>query len=98
MGEAESHDVPVPNVHFFAARVNFKPRPWLEFGLTRTAQWCGGDRPCDWDTFTDMVLGRDNQVEDGDDAMNSPATRWRAMTCACARPGARCRWPSTHSG
>ncbi len=65
MGEAESHDVAVPKVRFFAARANFKPRPWLEFGLTRTAQWCGGDRPCDWNTFGDMVLGNDNQVEDG---------------------------------
>jgi hypothetical protein len=62
MGRAESHDVPVSDVRFFAARVNFKPRSWLEFGLTRTAQWCGGDRSCDWDTFTDMVLGDDNQV------------------------------------
>jgi hypothetical protein len=66
MGEAESHDVPVPNVKFFAARLNFRPRPWLEFGLTRTAQWCGGDRSCDWDTFVDMVLGNDNAVEGGD--------------------------------
>ena len=66
MGQMESHDVPVPDVQFFAARINFKPRPWLEFGLTRTAQWCGGDRPCDWDTFVDMVLGNDNQVEGGD--------------------------------
>jgi capsule assembly protein Wzi len=65
MGEAESHDVPVPNVRFFAMRLNFKPRPWLEFGLTRTAQWCGGDRPCDWGTFVDMVFGNDNQTQDG---------------------------------
>lgn len=62
MGRMESSDVPVPDVRFLAARVNFKPRPWLEFGLTRTAQWCGGDRKCDWDTFTDMLLGQDNQV------------------------------------
>jgi hypothetical protein len=65
LGEAESHDVPVPNVRFLAARVNFKPRPWLEFGLTRTAQFCGGDRECDWGTFVDMLLGRDNQLDDG---------------------------------
>jgi hypothetical protein len=65
MGEAESNDVAVPGVHFFAARINFKPRPWLEFGLTRTAQWCGGDRTCDWNTFTDMLLGKDNQVDGG---------------------------------
>jgi capsule assembly protein Wzi len=65
MGRAEDSGVPVTGVRFFAARVNFKPRPWLEFGLTRTAQWCGGDRPCDWDTFVDMVLGNDNQVANG---------------------------------
>jgi hypothetical protein len=65
MGRAESEGVPVPDVRFFAARVNFKPRPWLEFGLTRTAQWCGGDRPCDWETFVDMVLGNDNQTANG---------------------------------
>jgi hypothetical protein len=64
LGRAESRDVAVPDVQFFAARVNFKPRPWLEFGLTRTAQSCGEDRKCDWDTFTDMLLGRDNQSVD----------------------------------
>jgi hypothetical protein len=61
MGEAEGHDVAVPDVRFFAARLNIKPRPWLEFGLTRTAQWCGGDRECDWQDFFNMLLGRDNQ-------------------------------------
>ena len=66
MGEAESHDVAVPNVKFFAARLNFRPLPWLELGLTRTAQWCGADRPCDWDTFVDMALGNDNSVQGGD--------------------------------
>jgi hypothetical protein len=64
LGEAESHDVAVPGVKFLAARVNFKPRPWLELGLTRTAQFCGGERECDWGTFMDMLLGRDNQVSD----------------------------------
>jgi hypothetical protein len=66
LGETEGSDVAVPNVKFLAARVNFKPRPWLEFGLTRTAQFCGGDRPCDWQTFTDMLFGRDNNDGGGD--------------------------------
>jgi len=66
LGEMEGSDVEVPNVKFLAARVNFKPRPWLEFGLTRTAQFCGGDRPCDWETFKDMLFGRDNNDEGGD--------------------------------
>jgi hypothetical protein len=75
MGEAESHDVPVPNVRFLAARVNFKPRRWMEFGVTRTAQWCGGDRQCDWGTFTDMLLGRDNQVEGENAAEEQPGNQ-----------------------
>jgi hypothetical protein len=62
VGEAESHDVPLPNVRFMAARFNFKPKPWLEVALTRTAQWCGGQRPCDWGTLSDMLVGRDNSV------------------------------------
>jgi hypothetical protein len=75
VGEAESHDVPVPNVRFLAARVNFKPRPWLELGLTRTAQWCGGERPCGWGTFTDMLVGQDNQVENGGATVDQPGNQ-----------------------
>jgi len=75
MGEMEGSGVAVPNVLFYAARINFKPRPWLEFGLTRTAQWCGGDRSCDWDTFSDMLLGRDNQVEDGESSAEQPGNQ-----------------------
>jgi hypothetical protein len=90
MGRAESEGVPVTDVRFFAARVNFKPRPWLEFGLTRTAQWCGGERSCDWDTFVDMVLGNDNQMTNGEIAESQPGNQmagydmrlrfpWRAL-------------------
>lgn len=75
MGRAESSGVPVEDVRFFAARVNFKPRPWLEFGLTRTAQWCGGDRPCDWGTFVDMVLGHDNQTTNGGVSEEQPGNQ-----------------------
>jgi hypothetical protein len=75
MGRAESSGVPVTDVRFFAARVNFKPRPWLEFGLTRTAQWCGGDRKCDWGTFVDMVLGNDNQLGDGPENEEQPGNQ-----------------------
>jgi hypothetical protein len=65
-GQMEKDDVAVPDVRFFAARVDFRPLPWLELGLTRTAQWCGGERECDFDTFLDMVTGDDNQVVGGD--------------------------------
>jgi hypothetical protein len=60
MGQAEGSDVAVPDVRLFAARLSFKPKPWLEFGLSRTAQWCGEGRPCDLGTFGDLLLGQDN--------------------------------------
>jgi hypothetical protein len=92
VGEAESHDVAVAKVRFMAARVNFRPRSWLELGLTRTAQWCGEGRQCGWSTFSDMLLGRDNQDVNGssddqpgnqlagyDARLRSP---WRALPLA----------------
>lgn len=63
LGRAEGHDVAVADTRFLAARVNFRPRPWLEMGLSRTAQWCGGNRPCDLGTFADLLMGRDNRSE-----------------------------------
>lgn len=90
VGEEEGNGVAVPDVRFLAARVNFKPRPWLEFGLTRTAQWCGGDRLCGWSKFTDMLLGRDNQVGANGSTADQPGNQmagydlrlrspWRAL-------------------
>lgn len=37
------------------------PRTGLEIGISRTAQWCGDNRPCDLDTFLDLLVGNDNQ-------------------------------------
>lgn len=61
MGELEGSGVAVPDAWFFAARVNFRPTRWLEIGLSRTAQWCGEGRPCDLETFADLLVGRDNR-------------------------------------
>jgi hypothetical protein len=93
LGEAEDHDVAVPGVRFLAARVNFRPRSWLEFGLSRTAQWCGGDRRCNSETFIDMLVGRDNQTTEGAAADDQPGNQmagydvrlrspWRALPLA----------------
>jgi hypothetical protein len=61
VGEAEGNDVAVADVRFLAARVNIRPRPWLELGVSRTAQWCGKGRACGWQTFKDLLIGRDNR-------------------------------------
>ena len=42
-------------------RFSFRPLPGLEIGLSRTAQWCGDDRPCDFSAFIDVLSGNDNQ-------------------------------------
>ena len=65
----------VPNAQFFGMRFNFRPLPSLEIGLSRTAQWCGDDRPCGFDTFTDLFLGRDNIGDAGIGEQNEPGNQ-----------------------
>jgi hypothetical protein len=51
----------IDNALLFGLRITFKPIDSLEIGLSRTAQWCGDGRPCDFDAFTNMLLGNDNR-------------------------------------
>jgi hypothetical protein len=60
IGQLES-ERDVPDARFFGWRFGFRPTPKLEIGLTRTAQWCGEGRPCDFGTFADLLLGKDNR-------------------------------------
>ncbi|MCG8369868.1 MAG: capsule assembly Wzi family protein, partial [Proteobacteria bacterium] len=68
----------------FGVRGTFRPpRTGLEIGISRTAQWCGDDRPCSAETFADLLLGRDNRgvnVDPQDEPGNQLAgfdIRWR---------------------
>ena len=46
----------------FGMRGSFRPPgTGLEIGVSRTAQWCGDDRPCGLDTFVNLLLGKDNR-------------------------------------
>ncbi len=65
----------VPNTKFFGMRFNFKPIPTLEIGLSRTAQWCGDGRPCDLDTFLDLLIGYDNVGDDDITRENEPGNQ-----------------------
>jgi hypothetical protein len=91
LGEAESHDVALPNVKFLAARASFRPRPWLDVGLTRTAQWCGGDRKCDWSTFADLLVGRDNQVNGSVASEEQPGNQMAGYDLRIRSPWQRVR-------
>ena len=50
----------VEDALLFGARFSFRPVSGLEIGLSRTAQWCGEDRPCDLKTFFNLLVGKDN--------------------------------------
>jgi len=69
------HDRVVRDAQFWGMRVNFRPIPSLEIGLSRSAQWCGKDRPCDLDTFIDLLLGKDNRGDDDISIENEPGNQ-----------------------
>ena len=48
-------------------RLNFKPTPNLEIGVSRLAQWGGDGRSQGLSTFVDLFLGRDNCGANGFD-------------------------------
>ena len=73
-GQMEEDRV-IPNAKFFGMRLSFRPHPRLEIGLSRSAQWCGDGRPCDFDTFWDLFLGRDNQGDAGTTPENEPGNQ-----------------------
>jgi len=68
-------DRAVPNARLFGSRFNFRPFRSLEIGISRTAQWCGNGRPCGFDTFLDMLFGRDNVGDDGATDANEPGNQ-----------------------
>lgn len=73
-GQLESNRV-IRNAQFFGLRFNFRPLDSLEIGLTRTAMWCGDDRPCDAETFGNLLIGRDNRGGQGIGIENEPGNQ-----------------------
>jgi hypothetical protein len=60
MGQLEGDRSDAPHAKFFGARFTWKPHARFEFGVSRSAQWCGEGRPCGLDTFWDLLTGNDN--------------------------------------
>lgn len=74
LGQLESDRV-VPDTRFFGMRFAFRPIASLEIGLSRAAQWCGDDRPCNLEAFSDLLIGRDNAGEDDISRANEPGNQ-----------------------
>jgi hypothetical protein len=75
MGQLDDQRV-VNDALLFGLRLNFKPLDGLEVGFSRTAQWCGDDRPCGLSAFTDLLIGNDNRgvnVDPGEEPGNQLA-------------------------
>jgi len=62
MGQFE-HDRDYPDALLFGLRAEIRPHPTLQIAASRTAQWCGEGRPCDLDTFWDLLAGNDNDQD-----------------------------------
>ena len=77
-GVLEGNREDVDHPHFLGLRVTAKPFDAVEIGLMRTAQWCGDDRNCDWDTFWNLVTGQDNAGEtvDPDEEPGNQMAGW----------------------
>src|SRR5690606_26545454 len=60
LGLMENHRSDVDRPVFMGMRLVFKPAPIFEFGLSRSAQFCGKGRECSLGTFGRVLIGRDN--------------------------------------
>lgn len=61
VGVMEKERTDVDHPLFMGMRLVFKPVPILEFGMSRTAQFCGEGRRCDLKTIGRMLIGDDNR-------------------------------------
>jgi hypothetical protein len=84
MGQLES-DREYPNALLFGLRLEIRPHPTLQLGLSRTAQWCGEGRPCGLDTFWDLLVGNDNQP----DLEQQPGNQLAGFDLRWSWPGGR---------
>lgn len=84
MGQLES-DREIPDALLFGLRVEMRPHPTLQLGLSRTAQWCGDGRSCDLGTFWDLLVGNDNQ----EDLDEQPGNQLAGFDLRWAWPGGR---------
>ena len=84
MGQYES-DRDFENPLMWGLRVEFRPHPTLQIGVSRTAQWCGDTRPCGLDTFWDLLVGNDNDQ----DLSEQPGNQLGGFDVRWSWPGGR---------
>jgi hypothetical protein len=58
----ENHRADFNNTLFWGGRITFAPLRGLEIGVSRTAEFCGQNRPCGLSTFLDMLVAKSNRT------------------------------------
>jgi hypothetical protein len=72
---------------FMGMRLSFKPAPIFEFGMSRTAQFCGRGRRCDLETFGRVLIGQDNAGRRGlDDPLDEPGNQMAGFDVRVVSP------------
>jgi len=83
--ENERSDVDKPV--FMGMRLSFKPAQILEFGMSRSAQFCGTGRDCNLGTFGRVLIGRDNVGMRGlDDPDDEPGNQMAGFDVRLVSP------------
>jgi hypothetical protein len=83
----ENHRDDVDKPLFMGMRLSFKPSPIFEFGMSRTAQFCGEGRDCDLATFGRVLIGRDNIGYRGlDDPAKEPGNQMAGFDMRLVSP------------
>jgi hypothetical protein len=84
--ENERSDVDRPV--FMGMRLVFKPAPIFEFGMSRSAQFCGNGRRCDLTTLGRVLIGRDNRGRRGlpDDPDEEPGNQMAGFDVRIVSP------------
>ncbi len=72
----------IAHAHIVTFRGTARPLESLEIGLARVAIWCGDNRPCNGQSFKDLLIGNESDVENLDDNPGNQLAelefRWRA--------------------
>lgn len=71
----------IADAKLISMRFSFKPSSHWEIGLTRSMQWGGKGRPQNWNSFSNLLLGKDNRGSDGieADGSNEPGNQLGSM-------------------
>jgi hypothetical protein len=83
--EHERSDVDRPV--FMGMRLVFKPAPIFEFGMSRSAQFCGEGRQCNLETLGRVLIGQDNAGIRGlDNPLDEPGNQMAGFDVRVVSP------------